>query len=463
MLENLIESSDLYPEALSPQTSPERLIVLAQLSQDLAQRVAKNPNAPPDLLRYLGTQGQVETRRSVTTNPNTPTDSLLQLGAEFPEELLNNPVFYFLLLETPNLAERLPISTLRSLLKYERVPLSFIERASTHFDEGVLLAITLNPQTPKSVLHKLVNNWHWKVRESARLHVNFLGATANCSRNDSFELILEATFLRKKYRDYLKQLAEINAIPNYLIESFPGKDNQLKKILSQPEALDTILRESANPKSQDGSFLQRLAVALNPQSTSKDLQELALDPDRCVAGAVARNLQTPVQTLEILAKNRDIWIRKNLASNPNLPSYLMEEMVIDGEPIVCQKLAQNPRTPTSILERLLHDRSEEVLEVAVPRFLTLHPDCLSTVLKHYSRISEPSFSRFVILMHPQVSSHLLVENCRSSAWLERYAIAQHSQIPLKILEWMAEDANYIVRAIARSRLRDRQQTHPSAP
>lgn len=48
----------------------------------------------------------------LATNPNTPTEVLLNLGAEFPEQLLDNPVFFLLLLENLNLVEQMPVTTL---------------------------------------------------------------------------------------------------------------------------------------------------------------------------------------------------------------------------------------------------------------------------------------------------------------------------------------------------------------
>ena len=49
---------------------------------------------------------------NLATNPNTPTEVLLNLGAEFPEQLLDNPVFFLLLLENLNLVEQMPVTTL---------------------------------------------------------------------------------------------------------------------------------------------------------------------------------------------------------------------------------------------------------------------------------------------------------------------------------------------------------------
>lgn len=91
----------------------------------------------------------------MAANPNTPTEILLKLGAEFPEQLLSNLVFSLLLLENPNLVEQMPLTTLLSILKLERVPVSFLEWAAGHSNRDVLLAVVKNPNTPRSALERL--------------------------------------------------------------------------------------------------------------------------------------------------------------------------------------------------------------------------------------------------------------------------------------------------------------------
>ncbi len=104
------------------------------------------------------------------------------------------------------------------------------------------------------------------------------------------------------------------------------------------------------------------------------------------------------------------------------------------------------------LEQLLGDRSEEVLQFVVARYLAHNPEKLSLVLQHYPKDSQPGYSRLVILFHPQVPSNLLVENSRSLIWLERFAIAQNPNTPLETLQILARDGNRIVRAAAKANL-----------
>lgn len=141
-------------EAANENTSQARLRELAGVSTELARIVAKNPNADPDLLRELGSSSDDLIREGVASNPNTPTDLLWKLGEEFPEELLNNPVFALLMLENPNLLVDMPQTTLITLIKPHGVPDSFLELAATHQQKEVLLALLekiANPNTYKNV------------------------------------------------------------------------------------------------------------------------------------------------------------------------------------------------------------------------------------------------------------------------------------------------------------------------
>lgn len=117
----------LYQEAASENTSQQRLQELAKISTELARIIARNVNTAPELLSKLSISTDKETRLGIVSNPNTPTDILWQLGKEFPDKLLENPVFSLLLLENPNLADEIPHGTMCSLLLAKEVPIKFLE------------------------------------------------------------------------------------------------------------------------------------------------------------------------------------------------------------------------------------------------------------------------------------------------------------------------------------------------
>ncbi len=73
-------------DASAVSTSPERLRELAdfdgvQAGYSLDNRIASNPNTPPDILRLLhGRANQVGTEMCLARNPNTPDEILLELA-----------------------------------------------------------------------------------------------------------------------------------------------------------------------------------------------------------------------------------------------------------------------------------------------------------------------------------------------------------------------------------------------
>lgn len=89
-------------EAENENTSGDRLAELAQISNELARIVAKNPNAP--------------------------TEVLWKLGARFPQQLLDNPIFSLLFQEKQNLVDEIPFYTLYSLCTLEKIPVYLQEQ-----------------------------------------------------------------------------------------------------------------------------------------------------------------------------------------------------------------------------------------------------------------------------------------------------------------------------------------------
>jgi hypothetical protein len=109
-------------QAADENTPPERLKELVEHSLEILKLVAGNPSTPPEVLQELASLANKKIRKLVASNPNTDIDVLLKVGAEFPEDLLNNPVFLLLILEKPDFLVHLPVSTYYSLLDYPGTP-----------------------------------------------------------------------------------------------------------------------------------------------------------------------------------------------------------------------------------------------------------------------------------------------------------------------------------------------------
>lgn len=113
--------------------------------------IATDVSTSIDLLNQLAKDEDAEVHQAVASNPNTSQDVLLKLGKEFPEEIVNNPIFNILLLESPE-SHFYRLSLARS----STTPLETLTNLAQLPDEEILCAIALNPNTPVSILEQLV-------------------------------------------------------------------------------------------------------------------------------------------------------------------------------------------------------------------------------------------------------------------------------------------------------------------
>jgi hypothetical protein len=189
---------------------------------------------------------------------------------------------------------------------------------------------------------------------------------------------------------------------------------------------------------------------------------------------MAQNVETPAEILVELAQSQWVLIREAVALNPktamivyktkkkakspdktNTPATLIEKLLVDKNPVVRVAVAKNPNTPVNILEQLANNifYRHPIHIASVRNLLLRHPERAAVYIENCTKDSpEPSFSRFFVLLHPFISSKMLAKHFRSSSWLERYAIATNPNTPVHIRQRLAEDANRIVRAAAKSYL-----------
>ena len=97
---------NLKQEAISSNSSPQRLKEIAAISCELASLVASNPNANSQLLNELAVQARnnrdLETQRAIALNPNTSKKLLVELACKFPKEFFANPTYDLSILDEVN-------------------------------------------------------------------------------------------------------------------------------------------------------------------------------------------------------------------------------------------------------------------------------------------------------------------------------------------------------------------------
>jgi hypothetical protein len=238
-------------QARDEKTHPKQLKSLAAQSIELARIVAANSGASQKLLKKLARSTDKTTRKMVSTNPNTPTKTLMQLGVEFPQQLLDNPIFSLLLLENPQFLARIPLKTLSSLVTLPDIAQSFlVEYGIRGGDRNSLLKVLYNSDTSRISLERLVNYYDRALSNAAKLHVNLPLQTtinkeifiqqqltndiSNFSHAQNYFVILEklgfcADIILEIANKHSNYLIRRSALNYQFSQSFLGKSNELIK------------------------------------------------------------------------------------------------------------------------------------------------------------------------------------------------------------------------------------------
>ncbi|MEH1951883.1 MAG: hypothetical protein V7K77_33765 [Nostoc sp.] len=391
-----------------------------------AQLVAAEPSTDPELLRELALSTDQQTRQSVAGNPNTPVDVLLRLGAEFPSQLLDNPVFPLLLLENLNLVAEIPLPTLRSILKQENVPVYILERVADQADLEVQLGLVKNVQTPKGVLNRLTQSRHPQVVESARLHINLAGELTEKYEERIKEVI--QGIIPSAYKadtPSLAVLTQICPIPEFMVEHWVRdssyKDFFCRAIANSPATFPNVLKHLANHT--DGST--RVGVVKNPNTPAETLRKLASEQNLGLARIVAENPSTPSDALESLSTNQDQRVRIRVAQNPNTPLNVVKVLANDTDIHVAQTAAT-----------VIAEQQGEYTAEAVRKNPKTPPDVLEKLAQKDPR---------TVGKHPNTPPELLLEFSKSVDERLRESVAENLNAPVRILEQLAQDDSSEVR------------------
>jgi hypothetical protein len=276
-------------------------------------QMAINPNTNPQLLRQIATGKDWELRQLVARNPNTPTDILWELGIDFPEAILNNPIFELLQLEQLQLAAEIPHSTLTSLLQCDRVPRNFMEYAVSQQDYSLWLAVAYNPLTPGTLLENL----------------------AQKSRSQDRELIRAIAAHPQTPTHLLAEIIDIGgSVAQIVAENLQTPVAVLEKILDK-------YRQTNDP-------IFTTLVALHPDLTPQLLMQLCLAPNESAAQDLWLAKQIATESTQLLELAKTDWdvLRLAVVRHPHTPGATIEQ--------IWHQLRINHNTPRQI-DRLIYD------------------------------------------------------------------------------------------------------------
>jgi hypothetical protein len=468
----------LAQEAANETTPHTRLQELTQMSIELTRVVAANARANGELLRELSCFEDVETRLAVANNPNTPTDILFKLGIEFPQQLLDNPVFSLLLLENPNLLQDIPEDTLASLLRLPTVPNAFIEWALTRkrYASGtrsqIMFSLAMNPKLSKEALQTLIYEAgkHWttaRVPNVASLHVNWAGEMTTGWKEAAFSIVQKRNIAKDNIEHHQASepnLWEIGIIPEEFLTAL--HPNSLWEIARQEQTPEHILEKLL--QSNMATKKVRVAVASNLNTPVHILEKLAGEEDPEVRRAAFLNPTTPTaifqlfhkyqnaitletpqgtianpqadaQTLCKIAKCQWTHICKEVASHPNTPTSLLIDFAHHKYWRIRASVASNPHLPTHLLEQLARDK-----RLGVRQAVALNPNTPTTLLMRLLKDKSWDLRRN-IAQHPNVTPAILVTLAKDNYVSVRVAVIANPKTPIQLLTQLATDSDTYVR------------------
>jgi hypothetical protein len=140
-----------------PETPASTLRRLMGTSPAADRKIAVHPGASSEMLAKLGKSSDSQTRRGVAMNPGTPKEVLMTLAPSFAGEFFKNPAFDLLLIEEPDLLDRLPVTVMKNILKQPDCPASFLRWAAHHGGRSHQLALVSRPSMPRSLLQAIAD------------------------------------------------------------------------------------------------------------------------------------------------------------------------------------------------------------------------------------------------------------------------------------------------------------------
>ena len=417
---------------------------------EVERALASDVSTTAEQLQTLADSSDAATREAVAINPNTPFEVLLSLGAEFPTQLLDNPVFPLLLLEHPNWLEEVSPTTLRSLLKQKNAPSYLLEQAADKADLELQLKWVRHGQTSAKILSCLTRSRHQQVVEEAQLHVNLVGEVIEDYEKQvkvSISNFLGQSSLSSQYTNQLGALVQICAIPNQISEFWieePFYRNFCREIAAYPSADPILLTQLARHSDER----VRQIVLRNPSLPTTTLQQSAQQGSvRCYAAA---NPSIPADLVEKLAQDSSEDVRFALASNPQISVSTLMMLASDsdgsvahaaGQALSSKRLTEIQQSDPQMIAQIMKahtspsedDRTVPAQQLTIQELQALasNPETTADTLKILSQ--GPLKLREKVAANPNTPASLLAEMAYDDQERIRWEVARNPNTPLKVL------------------------------
>jgi hypothetical protein len=439
-----------------PEFVVQRLIQQAHYNTTLGV-IAASPHTASEVLRQLSNHPNRNVQDAVATNPNTPTDILEEWGEgrdHFILQLvLQNPSTPIALL-TWWAEQNHHKSVYRAIACNPSTPLEVLQQWMRQLDWQTALGLAKAPDLPGRALEPLAQHAHVAVQLGVAEHPNTPTALL-----EQWAFDIDARFRAA--------VAGNSTLPGQILINHLMRDTDL--LVREAVAKRVSMRER--------TIATQLIDLINQQLVPCEqwLAQLATHPEADIRQFIASLPDVLPSILDQLATDTDLKVRQTVAHHPSTSEAALMDLVCDAYEPVSEAAARNrnlsfPRLWQQVLQSGLFQQSladrvvrftptgcSAIPAITFERCLTEAPELLPTVLEHYAQGSLPDFSRLLLLLYSQTPTCTLSAYHQSPSWLERYAIAQHGNTSVSILDTLAKDGNRIVRATAIANLR-RSQT-----
>jgi hypothetical protein len=439
-----------------PEFVVQRLIQQAHYNTTLGV-IAASPHTASEVLRQLSNHPNRNVQDAVATNPNTPADILEEWGEGRDQFILQ------LVLQNPST----PIAVLTGW-------------AEQKHHKSVYRAIACNPSTPLDVLHQWTRQLDWQTALGLTKAPDLPGRTLELLAYHAHVAVqLGVAEHTNTPIAWLEQWAfDIDARFRAAVAGNPTLPGQIL-IDHLMKDTDPLVRAAVAKRvsMREPAIATQLIDRINqqPEPYEQRLAQLATHPEADIRQFVAALPDVLPSILDQLATDTDLKVRQAVAQHPSTSEAALMDLVCDAYEPVSEAAARNRNLSftylwqqvlqSGLFQQALADRvvrftptgCSAIPAITFDRCLTEAPELLPTVLEHYAQGSLPDFSRLLLLLHSQTPTGTLATYQQSLSWLERYAIAQHGNTSVSILDTLAKDGNRIVRATAIANLR-RSQT-----
>jgi hypothetical protein len=357
---------------------------------DTRLALANAEDTPTEMLKKLGSDPSKNVRMAVAANPNTSEKVLLKLGKEFPDVIVENPIFSIFLLEKPE-SNIVRLSLARS----SKTSVETLTALAQIPDLELLCTIAENPHTPSSLIAELIQRSWTDVHDCNPYRYELLKIGYAAAKNPNTP------------HPTLAKLAELD-------------DRQMHDaIVQNMNAPDFILEKSilARLDSADDQFLRCLRG--HPNITAHIL---------IYVDFIEEKSGTSPDLLESLAKHPSSCIRQLVADHPHTPPHIFEVLSLNAEAAVVSCLVENPQTPSAVLETIAQKLVAKKTSSSGTKPKGDVPDIIC-----YCELSQK------LVNHANISWAALKTLCEYD--LARYSIARSASASPRILMQVIANAN----------------------